>query len=279
MFSWIRSIPRSAILSMVGPSLLCVIGYFGWLYYGAHNLDIAYYGLKKENILITQQPPWLKKTNVLDEVFNGGSLSRLSLLDGKTPEFLARVFDAHPCVFKTHRVEKMAGGVVVNLEYRIPVAMVSCRCQGKEGFFPVDKESVLLNADNFSETDIPQYITIFPSETALETNGNEGRPFGDPRVAEAAVLCSLLRPLREAVKISQVLVYPSSVAGKAKWVLEIHTTETGPSFVWGSCPGKEGLGEALPETKLKRLIEVASDGKQWKQGRIDLSSLQIGTAR
>ena len=35
---------------MVGPSVLCIVGYFGWLYYGAHNLDMAYYGLKKENI-------------------------------------------------------------------------------------------------------------------------------------------------------------------------------------------------------------------------------------
>ena len=286
MISWIRSIPRSAILSMVGPSLLCVIGYFGWLYYGAHNLDMAYYGLKKENIHIPPQPPWLKKTNVLDEVFNGSSLSRLSLLDGKTPEFLARVFDAHPCVRKTHRVEKMAGGVVVNLEYRIPVAMVRCQLndkisgQGKEGFLPVDAESVLLNADNFTSTDIPQYITIFASDPAVETHGNEGRPFGDPRVKEAACLCSLLRPFREAVRISQVLVKPSTNGtGKTKWVLEIRTAVLGPSFIWGSCPGEEGLGEPLPEAKLKRLIDVASDSKQWTQGLIDLSSSQIGAAR
>ena len=285
MISWIRSIPRSAILSMVGPSLLCVIGYFGWLYYGAHNLDMAYYGLKKENIHIPPQPPWLKKTNVLDEVFNGSSLSRLSLLDGKTPEFLARVFDAHSCVRKTHRVEKMAGGVVVNLEYRIPVAMVHCQSndkltgQRKVGFLPVDAESVLLDVDNFTESDIPQYITIFPNETVLETNGNEGKPFGDPRVEEAARLCSLLRPFREPVKISRVMVYPSRVDGKTKWVLEIRTTETGPKFIWGSCPGKEGLGEALPDAKLKRLIEVSSDSKLWAQGLIDLSSSQIGAAR
>ncbi len=286
MISWIRSIPRSAILSMVGPSLLCVMGYFGWLYYGAHNLDMAYYGLKKENIHIPAQPQWLKKTNVLDEVFNGSSLSRLSLLDGKTPEFLARVFDAHPCVRKTHRVEKMAGGVVVNLEYRIPVAMVHCQSndkitgQGKEGFLPVDAESVLLNADNFTPSDIPQYITIFASDPAVYTSGNEGRPFGDARVEEAALLCSLLRPIREAVKISQVLVYPSSkVAGKTKWVLEIRTAGSGPSFLWGSSPGKEGLGEALPDAKLKRLIDVASDNKQWTQGLIDLSSSLIGAAR
>ncbi len=279
LVSWIRSIPRAAILSMVGPSLLCVVGYFGWLYYGAHKLDMAYYGLKKENIHITPQPAWLKKTNVLNEVFNGSSLSRLSLLDGKTPEVLARVFDAHPCVRKTHRVEKMAGGVVINLEYRIPVAMVSCQLKDKangqsnEGFLPVDAEAVLLAADNFARSDVPQFITIFASGAPVDTAGNEGKAFGDPRIEEAAHLCSLLLPYREAAKISRVMVYSSQRPEKTKWVLEIQTAG-GPSFLWGSCPGKEGLGEPLPEAKLKLLMASASASKTWTQGQIDLSRSQ-----
>ena len=285
LVSWIRSIPRTAILSMVGPSLLCVVGYFGWLYYGAHKLDMAYYGLKKENIHITPQPAWLKKTNVLDEVFNGSSLSRLSLLDGKTPEVLARVFDAHPCVRKTHRVEKMAGGVVINLEYRIPVAMVHCQLidkasgQSQEGFLPVDAEAVLLAADNFTPSDVPQYITIFASGAPVDTNGNEGKAFSDPRIKEAAGLCSLLLPYREAAKISRVMVYGSKQPGKTNWVLEIQTAGSGPSFRWGSCPGKEATGEPLPEAKLKQLMAAASDSKTWNQGQIDLSSIQTMSNR
>ncbi len=279
LVSWIRSIPRAAILSMVGPSLLCVVGYFGWLYYGAHKLDMAYYGLKKENIHIPPQPGWLKKTNVLDEVFNGSSLSRLSLLDGKTPEVLARVFDAHPCVRKTHRVEKMAGGVVINLEYRIPVAMVHCQLNdntngpSKEGFLPVDADAVLLAADNFTPSDVPQFITIFASGAPVDANGNEGKTFGDRRIEEAARLCSLLLPYREAAKISRVMVYSSKQPGKTKWLLEIRTAG-GPSFLWGSCPGMEALGEPLPEAKLKLLMVSASDSKTWTQGQIDLSASQ-----
>lgn len=277
LISWIRSIPRSAILSMIGPSLLCVFGYFGWLYYGAHNLDMAYYGLKKENIYLTDQPAWLKKTNVLNEVFTGGSLSRLSLMDVKTTETLVRVFGAHPAIRKIHRVEKMAGGVAIAAEYRIPVAMVHTPYQdeaGKtiEGWLPVDQEGVLLDVENFSEADVPQFIIILASGASVTTNGNLGKSFGDPRIEEAAGLCGLLAPLKEKCKISQVLVYRSRRLGKEKWDLEIVTTDAGPKFLWGSGPGVEpSNGEPSTEMKLTQMLATFRDSKQWTQATIDLS--------
>ncbi len=264
---------------MIGPSLLCMLGYFGWLYYGAHNLDMAYYGLKKENIHITDQPVWLKKTNVLDEVFEGSSLSRQSMLDSKTPGYLASVFDAHPSVRRTHRVQQMAGGVKIDLEYRIPVAMVGCQrsIDGEPSnykYFAVDADAVLLDADNFTKEDVPQYITIYARGGPVDTNSKKGKPFGDPRIEEAARLCSYLLPYREAAKISRVQVYPSPHTGRTKWRLEIQTTDSGPTFLWGSCPGLEGLGEPLADPKLKQLLKVVSDSKQWKKGMVDLSGLE-----
>ncbi len=270
---WIRSIPRAAILSMVGPSLLCVIGYFGWLYYGAHNLDMAYYGLKKENIHITDQPPWLKKTNVLDEVFEGGALARQSLLDSKTAGYLASVFDAHPCVRKAHRVERLAGGVKIDLEYRMPVAMVALQRavgDGRPLFLPVDADGVLLDSENFARDDVPRYIAIYASGASVETNAMKGKRFGDPRVEEAARLCGFLTRMREAVKISSVQVYPRNPSAKTKWLLEIHTIG-GPKFLWGSCPGLEGAGEPLAQAKLNQLLAAAADSQQWMQEEIDLS--------
>jgi len=281
LISWIRAIPRAAILSMVGPTLLCVVGYFGWLNYGAHNLDMAYYGLKKENIHITQQPPWLKKTKVLDEVFEVRALSRLSLMDVKTPETLVRVFDAHPAIHKTHRVEKMAGGVLVTVEYRMPVAMVQIPVTNEAGqpeaaFYPIDKESVLLDAGNFSRSDVRQFIVIRASGDSPFTSGNEGRPFGDPRIEEAARLCSMLAPLRESCKIECVYVYSSMVPGRPKWVLEVQTAEPERRFKWGSCsiPGKEGVGEPPAIVKLERFKAAVSDSKQ-TSGLIDLTGAQV----
>jgi len=265
---------------MVGPSLLCVFGYFGWLNYGAHNLDMAYYGLKKENIHITPQPQWLKKTKVLDEVFEVRALSRLSLMDVKTPETLVRVFDAHPAIHKTHRVEKMAGGVLVTVEYRMPVAMVQISVtneagQTKAGYYPIDRESLLLDESNFSDSDIRQFIVIQANGEVPFTSGYVGKPFGDPRIEEAARLCSLLAPLREACKIKYVQVYGSMVSGRPKWVLEILTAEPERRFNWGSCslPGKEGPGEPPAEAKLERFKAAVSDSKQTKD-LIDLTGVR-----
>ncbi len=279
LVSWIRAVPRVAILSMVGPSLLCVIGYFGWLNYGAHKLDVAYYGIKKENVFLTTQPPWIRtKNKVLDEVFNGSDLSRHSLLDAKTPGYLASVFDAHPWVRKTNCVQPMAGGVKIDVEYRVPVAMVACERDGKHDFFAIDGDAILLDHFDFNDSDVPRYIWIYA--LGANTTSKEGKPFGDPRIVEAAKLCRFLLMDRERCKISRVMVYPPSTPGRGNSVLEIQTvqktksTEEGPSFRWGSCPGMEGPGEPPAEAKLAMLKEIVSDNQRWKPGLVDLTGAQ-----
>ncbi len=274
----LRSIPRVAVLSMVGPSVLCVVGYFGWLFYGAHNLDMAYYGLKKENVYLTSQPPWIRNTRVLDAVFEQSSLSRLSLLDAKTPGYLASVFDAHPWVRRTTCVQPMAGGVKIDVEYRKPVAMVACQRNGKwGGFFPIDVDSVLLDSRDFIENrdaehrtlekkDTENYIWIYVLPDGADTNRLQGQTFGDSRIAEAAKLCSFLLEDRERCRISRINIYPKTN------ILEIRTVENeGPTFIWGSAFFREGLGEVSPHVKLAKLREVVSDNQRWKPGVVDLS--------
>lgn len=202
-------------------------------------------------------------------------------MDVKTPETLVRVFDAHPAIHKTHRVEKMAGGVLVTVEYRMPVAMVQIPVvndagQTNVGFFPIDKESVLLDASNFSPADVRQFILIRASGDSPFTSGNEGHPFGDPRIEEAARLCSLLAPLREECKIECVYVYSSMVPGKPKWVLEIQSAEPERRFKWGSCPlpAKDGAGEPSAAIKLERFKAAVSDSKQ-PQNLVDLTATQF----
>ncbi len=279
LVTWVRAVPRVAILSMVGPSLLCVIGYFGWLNYGAHKLDVAYYGIKKENVFLTAQPPWIRKKNkVLDEVFSGSDLSRHSLLDARTPGYLASVFDAHPWVRKTNCVQPLAGGVKIDVEYRVPVAMVACVREGREpDFFAIDGDAILLDHFDFNKADVPLYIWIYAKDA--NTTSKEGKPFGDPRVEEAAKLCRFLLLDRERCKISRVVVYPPTL-GRNNSMLEIQTvletksTKEGPRFQWGSCPGMESPGESPPEIKLAKLKEIVSDNQRWKPGLVDLTGTQ-----
>ncbi|MCE2810044.1 MAG: hypothetical protein LW850_06535 [Planctomycetaceae bacterium] len=160
-----RAIPKAAILSMVGPMALLLAGYLGWRFYGAKALDTTYYALKKENIHLSYRPPWLK-SDIVAEVFEQRELGRMSLLDDLTSTVIAREFDAHPWIKKTHRVHRMAGGqIMISAEFRQPVAMVHCDADldstsggiGQESFLPVDSEGILLPTKDFSQEDIPNY--------------------------------------------------------------------------------------------------------------------------
>jgi hypothetical protein len=274
---WIRTIPPSALLSMVGPLLLCVVGYLGWRYYGAPKLDRAYYGLKVDNIHITPQPKWLRETNVLTEVFEGSSLSKLSLLDSQTPVVLARVFDAHPSVRKTRRVQRTAGQVMIDLEYRHPVAMVcyqvrdSSKGTDTELYLPIDEDGVLLGTKNFTVDDVPHFVSIYPGSINVSEKLVDGKPIGDSQVNEAVRLCSMLLPIRDQAKISRIYVYKAPQVGKSRWLLEVET-QSGPRIKWGSAPGMESSGELPAETKLKQLASAMSDPKLWSQEHLDLSA-------
>lgn len=271
---WIRSIPRSALLSMVGPSLLLICGYFGWRYYGARHYDAAFYGVKKENVTITAAPDWLR-TSIVDEVFSKTGLSHLSLLDAQSPAIIARAFDAHPAVLKTHRVQPFAGGEIsISIEYRTPVAMLYCEPE-REGekpeFLPLDAEGVLLPVKgNFTETDVPRYIWIYV-EGMKRPNQNEGTRIGDTRVEEATKLCKLLAPYRNHALIERVYVVPARSPGKSRWNLEIETNGgKGPRIIWGNAPGFEGMREPSASEKLRKLIDAVSDRSQWSKAQINL---------
>ena len=133
LLGWTQGIPRAAILSLVGPGILLLVGYLGWRYYGAKTLDGVFYAVKPESIHVTNTPPWLK-TDIVKEVFEGSNLGKMSLLDDQTAAVIARAFDAHPWIRKTYRVQKMAGGqILVNVEYRTPIAMVHCEIDDKDG--------------------------------------------------------------------------------------------------------------------------------------------------
>lgn len=283
----IKAIPRAALLSMIGPSILLLVGYFGWRYYGAPNLDRTFYGVKKENIHITPAPPWIK-TSVVDEVYEGRSLSTLSLLESQTAAKIARAFDAHPWVRKTQRVEKLAGvQIMVNVEYRVPVAMVACvstkvdeatgEQQTKQSFLPVDSEGFLLPTKDFSQNDVPQFIWVYAKGIKSADERRVGTPIGDSQIEEAVRLCKILTRYREALHIERVNVYSTTQVGKSKWILEIEIgtgdpQSPGPRIVWGHAPGLEELSEPTAEQKLKRLIELASQSDFLSQKQIRLDS-------
>jgi hypothetical protein len=278
-----RAIPKAAILSMVGPMALLLAGYLGWRFYGAKALDIKYYAVKQENIHLSDRPAWLK-SDIVGEVFEQRGLGQLTLLDDLTTAGIAKAFDAHPWVKKTHRVHLMAGGqIMVSAEFRQPVAMVHCDAEqgsasggiGQESFLPVDGEGVLLPTKDFSQEDIPNYMIIYAQNIRASDYPRVGMMMAEPQIAEAILLCRFLGPLRAQglSKLSSVYVYPSSSGGKSRWKLEL-TTKGGPRIMWGSAPTHEASNEPTANVKLKRLAELLSDSNQWAQAEVDLTVIR-----
>jgi hypothetical protein len=277
---FLKAIPKAAILSMVGPMALLLAGYLGWRFYGAKALDTTYYALKQENIHISDKPSWLK-SDVVSEVFEQSGLGRMSLLDDQTAAVIAKAFDSHPWVKKTHRVHRMAGGqIMINAEFRQPVAMVHCEADPnggsggieQESFLPVDSDGVLLPTKDFSQDDIPNYMLIYAQNIRASDYPRVGMVLADPQITEAILLCRFLGPLRAQglSKLSSVYVYPNANAGKSRWKLEL-TTKGGPRFMWGSAPTRESNTEPTANTKLKRLVEAIGDTSQWAQAEVDLT--------
>jgi hypothetical protein len=295
------AIPKAAILSMVGPIALLLTGYLGWRFYGAKALDTKYYALRKENIHISDPPAWLR-SDIVSEVFTESGLERMSLLDDQTSAVIAKAFDSHPWVRKTHRVQRMAAGqIMINLEFRQPIAMVHCVAGGasasadasqrdpsgggseqpagvveQESFLPVDTEGVLLPTKDFTQTDIANYLLIYAQGVRASDYPRVGMMLGDAQIQEAILLARLVEPLRASgqMKLSSIYVYPATISQRSRWKLEL-TTKGGPRILWGSPPGKEGSSEPTANAKLKRLVELALDPKVWGKTEIDLT----GSAR
>jgi hypothetical protein len=284
-------IPRIGLISIVGPFILLVAGYCLWMTYGARHLDQAKYGLKQENIVMTPQPTWIK-SNVLDEVYRGSNLARLSTLDNQMSANMYNVFRVHPWIRRVFRVEKASGGVVeILVEYRDPLAMVyddspspsrsgispspsdRASSPGSQisttkstaldprpavNFFPVDVDSVMLPVQDFSPEQIPNYFLIY-AKGAVPLGRKYGDEYGDARIKEALILCRILRDDREPLGLDRIYAYHDLNGGAgAHCVLDIKT-KSGKLFHWGHTPGFEVAGEPGAVAKHRKLREILTN--------------------
>lgn len=254
-------IPRAALLSVIGPLVLAVFGYFGWRYWGAEHLDRALYALTADKLDITEQPEWIPG-DVKEEVLRSGALNQVSLLDRQATSAIARAFDSHPWVQKTVLVEKSAGQRVrVCLTYRKPLAMVFCQptseaeraapLKSKEGFYAVDEDGTVLPSDGFVLKSEKDYFLLYAE--GAKPPSIAGAAFGDPRINQALRLCKLLEEQRGQWGLRSIHVQPDPIPGNANsWVLGVMTFNN-HQIMWGHAPGLEMAGEPLADRKLVKL--------------------------
>lgn len=276
-FHSLEKIPRKALLSVLGPVLLVCIGYVAWQRYGAAHLNLAYYGLTADSLIVTDRPAWIR-SDVTQDVFKGGSLGRLSLLDRQMSATVYNAFRAHPWVRKVFRVQKESGQVRIDLEYREPIAMVYYESKTPilqpsvqpttlgglpekqnvlekptHSYLPVDSESVLLPTQDFQPDEVRKYMLIYAKDAT--PTGLVGAEYGDTRIKEALLLCKLVKSVRDDLLLERVYIYPdASRSVPTKWLLEI-TTSSGKRIQWGHAPGLEQPGEAGMIAKLQKMTQ------------------------
>lgn len=248
----VRIIKAPAILSFIWPLVLVIGGYAAWHRWGYDRVGQYLYSLDRQTITITP-PPEHVRTDVVAEVFKTHQLERTNLLNRMATAVIAEAFKTHPWVGEVTRVEKMGGGVNVQVVYRRPVAMVRVKSKHPEiqgdGLFFIDGEGILLPTSDFNDADKDHYLQIIVPDSYP---AGVGAPYGDDRVMAAAKIARLLSDERDSLNLFAIELTNPRRTFDESWIFAI-VRNNGDRFVWGSPPGEEVASEPNVEQKLKLL--------------------------
>lgn len=224
--------------------------------------DRPEYQISVDQITISTPPQWIPSDLAKQVFLRAGLDSKQSLLDPTLSERVAAAFYTHPWVQDVRSVRKsFPARVHVELVYREPVAMV----KGVDGYYPIDRHSILLPARDFSDADIERYPVI--ERVASVPMGKLGESWGDPAVSGAAELAAALNAKRSGTNSwwteleLQAILMPRRVA-LVEDVDELEfelRTRGGSEILWGRGPNSRHPGELAVAQKLQRLSEYHRD--------------------
>lgn len=226
---------------------------YAWKNWGVLVKSHPRYTLVPDNLEITPQPEWIR-SNVKIEVIRDGNLGTLSLLDPQVTLKVARAFGVHSWVASVRRVRKeYPSRVIVELEYRRPVAMVEVVTNDQRGLLPVDAEGVLLPPREFNESQIRDYLRVSAGNTLPA--GPAGTPWGDPRVAGGAAVAAAFGSQWKTMGLYRIVAEESDrvLPGRSPEVVFSILTRDGARVIWGHAPGQETNTEAAAQAKVTRL--------------------------
>ena len=209
------------------------------------------------------------------EVVRDGSLVTLSLLDEQLAMKVKQAFELHNWVARVHYVSKKPSGhVMVELDYRRPVAWVEVVNQNGRGLLPIDRDGVVLPTDDFSEIEDPSegYARIMVSGFGMPA-GLVGTVWGDKRVEGAARIADAFGDAWKETGLYKI-VCPESKDGRAECEFELHESGSkgkGRVF-WGSAPGHEKPGEAPVRIKVAHLLDYIRDGGSLNDADVNIRS-------
>jgi hypothetical protein len=256
---------RNVLIALVSVAALLLVPYFAWRKWGPELTSHERFRLSAENIEVTPQPAWIH-SDVRAEVIRDGSLDQLPILDEQVTVKVASAFALHNWVANVKRVSKYPGPrLVVDLEYRRPVAMVEISRGGARGLLPIDATGVLLPTEDFSPNQTRNFLRVAAGETTPA--GLVGTNWGDERIAGSARLAELLETEWRRVGLYRIAVLGEreSVRRRAAPLYELQSRK-GSRVVWGHAPGQEVSGEAKGAEKLARLLEFVEQNGPFDSG-------------
>jgi hypothetical protein len=225
--------------------------FMAWQRWGATVLASPQYQLTVDAIEVTPQPVWIMR-DVKSQVVTDVLLDQLSLLDPQVTIRVARAFEEHPWISKVRRVSKQVPArIVVELDYRQPIVMVEAI---GGGFWPVDKDGVLLPPDEFTPNQTRDFLRVF-AENA-QPAGKVGTSYGDGRVLGAAAIAEVLEMDWRQLNLEKIVARTTNALGRKLDEPEFDLyTRLGTRLVWGRAPGFEQNGEIKAPAKRARLAE------------------------
>jgi hypothetical protein len=238
-----RFVAWAILLAAVGWGL-----YAAWHKWGRAAVQGPDFTFTPEQLQVTPQPTWIR-ADVKAEVVRDSQLGEMRLLDPKLVEKIGRAFALHAWVAKVRQVRKeYPARVIVDVEYREPVAMVEVDAQQGPGLLFVDRDGVLLPSEDFERASTAQALLRIHVPRS-EPAGPYGTAWGDPRIVGAARVAHAVREVWQKAQLRRIhaLEVPG---GQVIYELE---TKGDKHIRWGRAPGAEAAGEAAIEQKLKAL--------------------------
>lgn len=241
-------ISRRLSAALVAVVALIVLATMGWKQWGPTIVGTPAYALDESKFDVTPQPPYIHG-NVKRDAIRAGGLTGVSILDPKLIDKVQHAFAVQTWVASVKRITKQhPARVVVELEYRRPVAMVEVMQGEERGLLPVDAEGVLLPPEDFSANQVKKYLRIACGPT--QPQGPVGTSWGDARITAAASIAASLGELWQKLQLYRI-VYTGDDANSAPSFDLV--TRDGSKVIWGHAPGQEASGEATASEKVAQL--------------------------
>lgn len=246
---------RIPVVSLTIVSLLFIASAtYAWRVFAPEILENARHTVNASQIEITRQPDWIH-TDIKKEVIRDSALEHLSLHDRQLVTKIADAFSVHSWVAEVKAVRKHPEKIVVDVEYRYPVAMVEVKTNGERGLIPVDPTGVILPTDEFSPIETRNYLRISVPE--VNSFGMVGTRWRDERVVNAVKIADVWGDDWKPLHLYRIVATAPSADSFDKNIVYELQTKNQVRVIWGSPVGMEKPGEVTSSEKKARLIEYA----------------------